>query len=330
MLLEIERKEKKEIKLHVDLAANSGGTALMFASGAGKDACVKSLLAAGSDLNMLVEAKPEGNFGEVAALLVENGAVPNDAYFDEEGVEHNLLHDSIIVENHEFSKLLIENGATLDHVDSSGVIILLQAAHRGMTEIVSLVLEYDKSKTVDIEAPNVDGISALIAAASEGHSVIVKSLLAAKANVNTVDKDSTTALMAAAVRGHKEIIADLLTAGAEINSQNVDGHSAIMFAYNGYMQVQTLWVKYQSYLEDSNEADDEANSKFIQDALANHTAVVDILTKNGADLTLKDKEGHTAADFDYHPELDGDALEAAKGEEKRKKRTKKKGKDEEL
>ncbi|GMI15726.1 hypothetical protein TrLO_g10264 [Triparma laevis f. longispina] len=385
LLLEKEKNKNKDVKPHVNLAATSGGTALMFASGAGKDDCVKSLLTAGADLNMLVEAQPEyldrlaksieageeteahvdginslmiaaaaghlntckmlieagadvlvkdeedksalaaavkGNFGEVASLLVENGADANDAYVDEEGVEHNLLHDSIIIENHEFSKLLIKNGADLSHVDESGVTTLLQASHRGMSEVVVLLLQYDKDSTIDVNASNEDGISALIAASSEGHSEIVKALLKGKADVNAKDKDQTTALMAAAVRGHGEICGDLLSAGAEIDNQNIDGHTAIMFAYNGFAQVQTLWARYQSYLEESNEKDDEANSKIIKEALANHTAVVNLLTKRGADLTLRDNEGHTAADFDYHPEVDGDALEQAKVEEKRKQRIK--------
>jgi len=385
LLLEKEKNKNKDVKPHVNLAATSGGTALMFASGAGKDDCVKSLLTAGADLNMLVEAQPEyldrlaksieageeteahvdginslmiaaaaghlntckmlieagadvlvkdeedksalaaavkGNFGEVASLLVENGADANDAYVDEEGVEHNLLHDSIIIENHEFSKLLIKNGADLSHVDESGVTTLLQASHRGMSEVVVLLLQYDKDSTIDVNASNEDGISALIAASSEGHSEIVKALLKGKADVNAKDKDQTTALMAAAVRGHGEICGDLLSAGAEIDNQNIDGHTAIMFAYNGFAQVQTLWARYQSYSEESNEKDDEANSKIIKEALANHTTVVNLLTKSGADLTLRDNEGHTAEDFDYHPEVDGDALEQAKVEEKRKQRIK--------
>jgi hypothetical protein len=35
------------------------------------------------------------------------------------------------------------------------------------------------------------------------------------------------------------------------------------------------------------------------------------LMKKGADPTLKDKEGHTAKDFDYKPEVDASVLDKA-------------------
>lgn len=41
----------------------------------------------------------QGNFEEVATLLVESGADPNDIYTDEKGKEHNLLFDSVTLGN---------------------------------------------------------------------------------------------------------------------------------------------------------------------------------------------------------------------------------------
>jgi hypothetical protein len=43
----------------------------------------------------------------------------------------------------------------------------------------------------------------------------------------------------------------------------------------------------------------------IREALDNHTALVELLIKNGADEKLKDKEG-TARIFDFHPDTDAD------------------------
>jgi hypothetical protein len=34
-----------------------------------------------------------------------------------------------------------------------------------------------------------------------------------------------------------------------------------------------------------------------------------LLLKNGADISLKDKEGHTAKDFDFNPDADSDILD---------------------
>lgn len=103
--------------------------------------------------------------------------------------------------------------------------------------------------------------------------------------------------MAAAVRGHKEVLEILLKAGADVNAQNTDGHTALFFAYNGLNQVASLLDKYGEYIQGEN----DNNTKIIKDALDLHNQVVDILKKHGADETIKDKEGHTAADYGYKP-----------------------------
>jgi len=150
-----------------------------------------------------------------------------------------------------------------------------------------------------VTARNDEGITALIAASSEGHFEIVSILLTkAQAEVNAQDKDGTTALMAAAVRGHAEVVEILLTAGADVNMQNMDGHTALMFAYNGRNQVASLLDKYSEYMKgDSKDADN--STQVIQKALETHSGIVDMLVKGGADANIKDKKGNLAVDFDY-------------------------------
>ena len=256
----------------------------------------------------------KGNYGEVAAALVKHGADPNTVYTDDEGNEHNLLFDSILIENEEFAKLLIEKGADLYHKDEKSVTTLLQASHRGLTEVVQKLLDADKakgSKADWINGASEEGVTPIIAASSEGHPEIVKILLAAGANKNDADVDGTSALMAASARGHLDVAKELVAAGADVNVQNNDGHSALMFAYNGKNQVETLFERYSQYLKESDGEDelDGGTGPIIREALANHTALVDLLLKNGADPKLKDKEGHTAKDFDYHPDADSEVLD---------------------
>ena len=120
--------------------------------------------------------------------------------------------------------------------------------------------------------------------------------------------------MAAAARGHTDIVEALLSAGANVNEQNVDGHTALMFAYNGKNQVETLWERYEQFVQESEveskgeEVDDGGTGPIIREALDNHNRMVSLLVKNGADETIKDKEGHTALDFDYHPDADAEVL----------------------
>ena len=40
--------------------------------------------------------------------------------------------------------------------------------------------------------------------------------------------------------------------------------------------------------------------------------------KAGADITLKDKEGHVAADFDFQPDADGELLEREEKAERKR------------
>ena len=103
--------------------------------------------------------------------------------------------------------------------------------------------------------------------------------------------------MAASVRGHKEVVSILIDAGVDVNSQNVDGHTALMFAYNGKNQVATLLDKYSDYMKDDN----DNSTRIIKDALRTHVDVVNMLLEGGADVTLKDKDNHSALDFDYKP-----------------------------
>jgi ankyrin repeat protein len=316
----IEEGQVQEEEPHVD-----GVTALHVAAQGGHLDMVKLLLESGADVSHLDDSgrSPlvlaiQGNYGEVATVLVAGGSDPNTPYVDDDGESHNLLFDAIIVENEEFALLLIEKGADIYHTDEKKVNTVLQASHRGLTDVVKALLEKHAANGKDgfINDVSEDGITSLIAASSEGNAECVKLLVEAKADVNAKDKDGTNSLMAAAARGHLEVVSALLPAGANVNEQNADGHTALMFAFNGKNQVETLWERYNQFVADANsdgdakgDMDDNGTGPIIREALDNHTALVDLLLKNGADASLKDKEGHAAKDFDFHPDADAEILE---------------------
>ena len=287
---------KEEVEPHKDLV-----TALMVAAQGGHFGTVEMLVQASAEVDVQDEEDMtpllnaiKGSFASVATYLVENGANPNDVYVDDKGKAHNLLMDAIVGSNLPFALLLIEKGANISYADNDGVAIITQASYQGFVEVVKALL----AKDVDINVANDEGINALIAASSEGHHEIAGLLIATgKADVNVKDKDGTNALMAASVRGHKEVVDMLVAHGVDVNAQNVDGHTALMFAYNGKNQVETLLDKYSDYVKDAG----DNSTKIIQEALNTHVHVVDLLTKSGADLNIKDNEGHIAIDFDYKP-----------------------------
>mmetsp|Transcript_357 Transcript_357/g.616 ORF Transcript_357/g.616 Transcript_357/m.616 type:complete len:853 (+) Transcript_357:60-2618(+) len=287
---------KEEVEPHTD-----GVTALVVAAQGGHLAAAKMLVEAGAVVNI---ADDEGNtpllnavkgkYSGLATYLLEHGANANDVYVDDKSKSHNLLMDAVANSNLNFSLLLIEKGADVEFADEDGVTIVTQAAYQGLDSIVKALLE----KGADPAKANNEGINALIAAASEGHSAIVDMLLKTKkCDVDSKDKDGTNALMAAAVRGHKDVISMLVSSGANVNAKNVDGHTALMFAYNGKNQVETLLDKYGEYMKDGN----DNSTRVIKDALQTHVDVISMLVMNGADKTIQDNEGHTAADFDYKP-----------------------------
>lgn len=308
---------------HVD-----GVTALHVAAQSGHLDCVNVLLESGASVSIQDQEQRtplmlavKNNHGDVSIALVKAGADPNTVYVDEEGVEHNLLMDAITVENEEFAKLLAEKGAELYFVDDKKVTTLLQASHRGLKDIVTILLEKHAAtgKGGYLDDASDEGVSPLVAAASEGHAEIVQALIAAGANVDAVDKDGTNALMAASARGHVESVKPLLEANAKVNEQNTDGHTALMFAYNGKNQVETLWERYSQYVSDADKGenvDDAGTGPIIKQALANHNALIELLLRKGADPNLKDKEGHTAKDFDFHPDADAEVLKKEANAEK--------------
>ena len=69
-----------------------------------------------------------------------------------------------------------------------------------------------------------------------------------------------------------------------------------MFAYNGKHQVEVLLDKYKEYMKESS---NDNSTKLIIDALQTHIEVIQLLIRGGADINLKDNEGHMASDFDY-------------------------------
>ena len=78
----------------------------------------------------------------------------------------------------------------------------------------------------------------LVAAAANGNLSRVRTLLAAKADVNTKADNGMTALIAASQNGYEEIVQVLLEASADVNAKTSNGTTALMQAsQKGHEQV---------------------------------------------------------------------------------------------
>ena len=108
--------------------------------------------------------------------------------------------------------------------DADGWTALMRAAGRGHTDRVTALLA---APGLDVNAADGDGWTALIWAANGGHAETVTALLAApRLSVNAADRrDGWTALMWAAGRGHAETVTALLAApGLDVNAANAHGY----------------------------------------------------------------------------------------------------------
>jgi ankyrin repeat protein len=91
---------------------------------------------------------------------------------------------------------------------------LVDAVEEGRLDFVKMLVDHG----VDLNAPDEDGLPALVRAADRGETEMVKALIAAGAALDVRDREyGATALMEAANEGHAEIVRLLLEAGADVN-----------------------------------------------------------------------------------------------------------------
>ena len=103
------------------------------------------------------------------------------------------------------------------HVVHGEVPPLLEAAELGDLERLLSLL----NTGVDVNAREVFGMTALMLAASEGHTAFVNALLAAGAAVNLADKGGWIPLHYATLRGCAACVRILIAAGSDVNNMSV-------------------------------------------------------------------------------------------------------------
>jgi ankyrin repeat protein len=91
---------------------------------------------------------------------------------------------------------------------------------------VELLLDRD----ADVDARDAEGTTALMEAATYGHSETAALLLERGADVNAHDERGTTALMMAAAGGHREAAALLREWGADVFARDAEGETACVKA----------------------------------------------------------------------------------------------------
>ena len=104
----------------------------------------------------------------------------------------------------------------------------LDAAKNGKSDVVGLFLQAG----MDSETADEQGRTALILAATAGHTATVKTLIANGADVKDTDKQGKTALIWAAELDQIPAVQALLVNGADVNHAANDGTTALAAAKN--------------------------------------------------------------------------------------------------
>ncbi|KAM9861164.1 protein TANC1-like [Aulostomus maculatus] len=240
---------------------------------------------------------------EVVALLIEMGA-PVDGTTDS-GMTPLCLaaaagHTDII-------GLLCKKGAKVGHADKSGQCALVHAGLKGHAEIINILLGQDwgpenptdphhSHETVTGKKQAVQ--QAVTAAASIGHTQVVKSLLDLKDEQLAVQMDThdtlwgETVLSAAAGRGRTDVCVLLLDRGAGLEIPNRRGMVPLLSATkHGHTQVAELLLKQDT---DISVSDKQGRTALMLAASEGHASTLELLLSKGASLSTADQEGLTA------------------------------------
>jgi hypothetical protein len=193
----------------------------------------------------LLESAKLGDLPTVRALLARGAAV--DAA-DRRGL--TPLMWAAAGGNTEVVRLLLDAGAPIDRRAGDGSTALILAASNGFTEIVralvlkgadvtaasggktarQLAVERGHAQTATLlEQAEALG-RRLLQAATEGHDMVVRQVLAMGAPVNVSDERGTTALMIAARNGDLGMIQALLSRGADATLRDGQGRSVFEWA----------------------------------------------------------------------------------------------------
>lgn len=183
---------------------------------------------------------------DIATALIERGADVNVAHklqppqlFPFGNTMWRPLSLASVLDCHSLMQHLLQQGAAVDASDGTGRTALIDAASRGLTKSVEILL--NAGANVEAKTKNEEK-TALILAADQGHSNIVRVLIAWRSNVNARDNDGRTALIVAAARGHADIVQLLLQHGADVAAKDRFDNTALHNAekYGGPAVTQLL------------------------------------------------------------------------------------------
>jgi ankyrin repeat protein len=154
---------------------------------------------------------------------------------------------------------LLDQGAALEATDSGHRTALMVATQGNHVQAARLLIEAG----ADVNAKDNIQDSPYLLAGASGYLEILKLTLAHGADLKSTNRYGGTALIPACERGHVDTVRELLTTAIDVNHVNKLGWTALLEAI------------------------------ILSDGGPQHIAIVDMLIKAGADVTLADNEDVT-------------------------------------
>lgn len=147
----------------------------------------------------------------------------------------------------------------------------------------------------ELNAPQVDGTTALHWAAYHENAHIVTQLLSAGANADPANRYGITPLLLSCQSGNESIVRALLDAGADVNAKQHGGETALMIASRtGKAGAVKALIDKGAKID----AEDRAQQTALMWAAAEgHSEVIELLVQNGANVKHRLDSGFTALLF---------------------------------
>ncbi|XP_046337771.2 ankyrin repeat domain-containing protein 17-like [Haliotis rufescens] len=221
---------------------------------------------------------------EVVELLVSKGA---DVSLLDKG-NNNLLHLACRGGNVEVVKFVLSQG-TLS-INSRGwekMTPVITAADKGHKEVVELLV----NEGADVTLVNKKGDNLLHSASRGGHVEVVKFVLSqGTLSINSRGWKRMTPAMTAADKGHKEVVELLVRKGADVSLLDI-GHDTLLHLACRGGHVEVVKFVLSQGMVSINSRGWEKMTPVITAAEKGHKEVVELLVKEGADVTLVNKKG---------------------------------------
>ncbi len=159
----------------------------------------------------------------------------------------------------------------------------------------STLLSGCKPAPEPLPPPTAEAVETFVEAALDGKAPVISAALKNGMPVDQKNKFGNSALMAASFNGHVNTMKTLITAGADVNLRVNNGVTPLMAACGPFPAAVQLLLDNGANV---NATDHNENfTALMYAATEGLSPIVDILLKAGADPSMKDVDGDTAASF---------------------------------